>query len=108
MLTSRGVGYMDVVEALLPNRNATNIFLQISKKFSYFKILINLRTYITYNENIASINVLHKPFIRMYQLFSCWILAYEMHLEAKPVVTSIPFLHSLEFVKKTGFCLSGS
>jgi hypothetical protein len=63
---SRGIGYMDVVEALLPYRNATNIFLQISKKFSYFKILINLRTYITYNENIASFNVLHKPFIRIY------------------------------------------
>jgi hypothetical protein len=29
---SRGVRYMDVVEALLPYRNATNIFLQISKK----------------------------------------------------------------------------
>jgi hypothetical protein len=52
---------MDVVEALLPYRNATNIFLQISKKCSYFKILINLRTYITYNENIASLNVLYKP-----------------------------------------------
>jgi hypothetical protein len=39
-------------EALLPYRNATNIFLQISKNVSYFKILINLRTYITYNENI--------------------------------------------------------
>jgi hypothetical protein len=52
---------MDVVEALLPYRNATNIFLQISKKFSYFKILIKLRTYITYNENNANFNVLHKP-----------------------------------------------
>jgi hypothetical protein len=29
---NRGVGYVDVVEALLPYRNATNIFLQISKK----------------------------------------------------------------------------
>jgi hypothetical protein len=105
---SRGVGYMDAVEALLPYRNATNIFLQISKRFSYFKILINLRTYITYNENIASFNVLHKPFIRIYQLFSCWILAYETCLEANPVVASIPFLLSIEFVKKTGFCLSGS
>jgi hypothetical protein len=103
----RGVEYMDVVEALFPYRNATNIFLQISKKFSYFKILINLRTYITYNENIASFNVLHKPSIRIYQLFSCWILAYETRLEAKPVVSSIPFLLSLEFGKKTGFCLSG-
>jgi hypothetical protein len=28
----RGVGYMDVLEALLPYRNATNIFLQIKKK----------------------------------------------------------------------------
>jgi hypothetical protein len=105
---TRGTGYMDAVEALLPYRNATNIFLQISKKFSYFKILINLRTYITYNENITSFNVLHKPFIRIYQLFSCWILAYKMCLEAKRVVVSIPFLLSLEFVKKTGFCLSGS
>jgi hypothetical protein len=26
-----GVGYMDVVEALLPYKNATNVFLQISK-----------------------------------------------------------------------------
>jgi hypothetical protein len=99
---------MDVGEALLPYRKATNIFLQISKKLSYFKILINLRTYITYNENIASFNVLHKPFIRIYQLFLCWILAYEMRLEAKPLVASIPFLLSLEFGKKTGFCLSGS
>jgi hypothetical protein len=99
---------MDVVEALLPYRNATNIYLQIKKKNSYFKILINLRTYITYNENIASFNVLHKPFIRIYELFSCWILAYETHLEAEPLVSSIPFLLSLEFGKKTGFCLSGS
>jgi hypothetical protein len=90
---------MDVVEAMLPYRNATNIFLQISKHFSYFKLLINLRTYITY---------IHKPFIRIYQLFSCWILAYETCLEAKPVVSSIPFLLSLEFGKKTGLCLSGS
>jgi hypothetical protein len=104
----RGVGYMDAIEALLPYRNATNIFLQISKKNSYFEILINLRTYITYNENIASFNVLHKPFIRIYQLFSCWILAYETRLETKPVMSSIPFLLSLEFVKKTGSCLSGS
>jgi hypothetical protein len=106
--TARGVGYMDAVEALLPYRNATNIFLQISKKFSYLKILINLRTYITCNENIASFNVLHKPFIKVYQLFSCWILAYETRLEVKPVVASIPFLLSLEFGKKIGFCLSGS
>jgi hypothetical protein len=28
----RGIGYMDVVEALLRYRYATNIFLQISKK----------------------------------------------------------------------------
>jgi hypothetical protein len=76
---------MDVGEALLPYRNATNIFLQISKKISHFKILINLRTYITYND-IASFNVLHKPFIRIYQLFLCWVLAYETCLEAKPVV----------------------
>jgi hypothetical protein len=105
--STRGVGYMDVGEALLPYRNATNIFLQIPKKFSYIKILINLRTYITYNENIASFNALHKPFIRIYQLFSCWILAYETHLEAKSVVLPSPFLVSLEFGKKTGFCLSG-
>jgi hypothetical protein len=96
------------VEALFPYRNATNIFLQISKKISYLKILINLRTYITYNKNIASFNALHKPFIRIYQLFSCWMLAYETRLEAEPVVASIPFLLSLEFGKKTGFCLSGS
>jgi hypothetical protein len=31
-VATRGVGYRDVVEALLPYRNATNIFLQISKK----------------------------------------------------------------------------
>jgi hypothetical protein len=74
------------------HRNATNMFLQISKKFSYFKILINVGTYITYNENIASFNVLYKSFIRIYQLSSCWILAYEMRLEAKPVVASIPLL----------------
>jgi hypothetical protein len=86
-VTSRGIGCMDVGEALLPYRNATNIFLQISKKFVYFKILINLRTYITY---IASFNVLHKQFIRIYRLFSCWILAYETRLEAKPVVLPSP------------------
>jgi hypothetical protein len=74
-VASRGVDCMDVGEALLPYGNATNIFLQISRNFSYFKILINLRTYITYNENNASFNVLHKQFIRKYQLFSCWILA---------------------------------
>jgi hypothetical protein len=98
---TRGVGYMDVVEALLPYRNATNIFLQISNNFSYFKILINPRIYkyITYNKNIARFNVLHKPFIRIYQLFSCWILAYETRLEAKPVVSSIPFLLSLVWEK---------
>jgi hypothetical protein len=81
---------MDVVEALLPYRNATNIFQQISKNVSYFKMLINLRTCITYNKNIASFNVLHKPFMRIYQLFSCWILAYEMRLEEKPVVLPSP------------------
>jgi hypothetical protein len=81
---------MDVGEALLPYSNATNIFLQISKKCSYFKILNNLRTYITYNENIASFNVLNKPFIRVYQSFSCWILTYETRLEAKPVVLPSP------------------
>jgi hypothetical protein len=90
----RGVGYMDVVEALLPYRNATNIFLQISKNVSYFKILINLRTYITYNKNIASFNVLHKLFMRIYELFSCWILAYETRLEANPVVLPPPSFFS--------------
>jgi hypothetical protein len=69
---------------------------------------INLRTYITHNENIASCNVLHQPFIRIYQLFSYWILAYEMHLEAKCVVSSIPSLLSIEFANKTGFCLPDS
>jgi hypothetical protein len=39
------------------------------KNVSYFKLLINLRTYITYNENIASFNVLHKPFIRIDVIF---------------------------------------
>jgi hypothetical protein len=29
----RDVGYMDLVEVLLPYRNATNTFLQISKKY---------------------------------------------------------------------------
>jgi hypothetical protein len=98
---------MDVVEALLPYRNTTNIFLQISKKISYFKILINLRTYITYNENIASL-MYYIDHLSGYQLFSCWILAYETRLEAKPVVSSIPFLLSLESGKKPCFCLSGS
>jgi hypothetical protein len=77
-------------------------FCKFQKTFSYFKILINLGTYITYNENIAGFNVLHKQFIRIYQLFSCWILAYETRLEENPVV--LP----LEFGKKTCFCLSGS
>jgi hypothetical protein len=72
----RGVGCMDVGETLLPYRNATNIFLQISKKISYFKILINLRTYITYNENIASFNVLHKSFIRILVYISYFHAGY--------------------------------
>jgi hypothetical protein len=87
---ARGVGCMDVGEALPPYRNATDIFLQISKNCSYFKILINLRTCITYNENTASFNVLHKQFIKIYKLFSCWILPYETCLEAKPVVVPSP------------------
>jgi hypothetical protein len=72
MQISRGVGYMDAGEALLPYRNATNIRISanLKKNVPYFKILINLRTYITYKENIASFNVLHKPFIRIDQLFS--------------------------------------
>jgi hypothetical protein len=42
----RGVGYMDVVEALLLYKNVTKIFLPISEfqTISYFKILINLRS----------------------------------------------------------------
>jgi hypothetical protein len=69
---------MDVVEALLPYTNATDIFLQISKMFPYYTILI------------ASFNVLHKPFITIYQLFSFWILVYETPLEAKLVVLPSP------------------
>jgi hypothetical protein len=45
-------------------------FCKLKKNVSYFKIFINLRTYVTYNENIDSCNVLHKPFIRINQLFS--------------------------------------
>jgi hypothetical protein len=59
------------IASLLPYRNSTkNISanIQFRKNISYFKILIILRTYITYNENIASFNVLHKPFIRICQL----------------------------------------
>jgi hypothetical protein len=66
---SSSVWIRDVVEASLPYTNATNIFLQISKNISYFKILINLRTYITYIENIASFNVLHKPVFRIDVIF---------------------------------------
>jgi hypothetical protein len=103
--TIRGVGCMDVGETLLPYRNSTSIFQQISKKFSYFKILINLRTYkyITYNENIASFNVLHNTFIRIYQLFSCWILAYETRLEAKPVVLPSPSFFPQSLGRKLAF-----
>jgi hypothetical protein len=64
--------FVCVAGALLPFRNATKIFQAIfhfEKNISCIKILINLRTYSTYNENIASFNVLHKPFIRIYQLF---------------------------------------
>jgi hypothetical protein len=60
------------IASLLHYRNATKIFPPIfyfKKIFHTSKILINLRTYITYNENIASFNVLNKPFIRIYQLF---------------------------------------
>jgi hypothetical protein len=35
----------------------------ISKNISYFKTIINLRTYITYNENIATFNVFNMPVI---------------------------------------------
>jgi hypothetical protein len=69
---------------------APQYFSKFQKIFSYFKILINLSTYITYNENIASFIVLHKPFIRIYQLFSCWILVYETRLEARPLVLASP------------------
>jgi hypothetical protein len=96
---------MDAVKALLPYRNATCANF---KKIFILQNINYLRTYITYNENISGFNVLHKPFIRIYQLFSCWILAYETRLETKPVVASIPFLLSLKFGKKTCFCLRGS
>jgi hypothetical protein len=58
MVMTRGVECMDVGEALLPYRNAT----KLKKKISYFKLLINLRTY---NKHIASFNVFNKPFIRI-------------------------------------------
>jgi hypothetical protein len=96
---------------MFPYRNATNIFLPIfdlKKNISYFKILMNLRTYITHNENIASFNVLHEPFIMIYQLFWYWILAYETRLEANFAVPSTPILCSLENVGKTGFYLPGT
>jgi hypothetical protein len=44
-LDGRGVGYMDVREALLPYRTATKTLLPIfdlEKNISYFKILISL------------------------------------------------------------------
>jgi hypothetical protein len=55
-INSRGAGYMDVVEVSLPYRNATKIFMSIFDFEKYFilQILINQRTYITHNENIAS------------------------------------------------------
>jgi hypothetical protein len=56
----------DVVEALLPHRNATETFLSIflsRKNIPYFKILINVRTYNTYNENIVSFNALNMSVI---------------------------------------------
>jgi hypothetical protein len=99
---------MDAVEALLPYRNATNIFLQISEKISYFKILINLRTYLTYIENIASFNVLHRPFIRIYELFSCWILAYETRLEAKTCSGFHPLPSFLGVWEENWVSLSGN
>jgi hypothetical protein len=59
---------MDVAEALVPyNQNISSNF-RFRKNISYFKRLLSLRTYITYNENIASFNVLHKPFIMLHQL----------------------------------------
>jgi hypothetical protein len=51
---------------------------------------MNLRIYITHKENIASFNVLHKLFFRIYQLFLYLILAYEMCFETKDVVCSTP------------------
>jgi hypothetical protein len=55
------------IASLLPYRKATKIFLPISilKEYFILQIVISLRTYITYSENIASFNVLHRPFIRM-------------------------------------------
>jgi hypothetical protein len=40
-LNTRGVDYMDAVEALLPYRNATNIILQISRKISLLQNINN-------------------------------------------------------------------
>jgi hypothetical protein len=50
------------------NENISANF-RFRKNISYFQILINPRPYITHNENIASFNVLHKPFIRIYVIF---------------------------------------
>jgi hypothetical protein len=58
------------IPSLLPYKNATTIFLPVFDfEKIYIKILVDLRIYTTYNENIASFNVLHKPFMRIYQLF---------------------------------------
>jgi hypothetical protein len=59
--SDRGIGCMDVVEALLP-------CLKMKPKY-FCQFSISLRTYIAYNENIASFNVLHKIVIRIYKLF---------------------------------------
>jgi hypothetical protein len=60
------IGYMDVVEALLLYRNANknnSANFRARKNISYFKILINQRTHITYNENIACFNVFNMSVI---------------------------------------------
>jgi hypothetical protein len=57
---------MDVVKALLPYQpKQPKCFASFRsrKNISYFKILINLRTYITYNENIANFNVFNMSVI---------------------------------------------
>jgi hypothetical protein len=47
---------MDVVEALLPYRNATKAFLPIFDPEKYFLLEnINQRTYITYNEMLLAL-----------------------------------------------------
>jgi hypothetical protein len=84
---------MDMVEALLSYRNSTKTFLPIlnlEKKYFILQILINLRIYITYNENIASFNVFNMSDILLLD-----IGVFPFNMQGASHVRWGPCLHSM-------------